>query len=255
MPPFLRILLTRHEPVRDLTEHAKSAIGATVAILAALRRIRSGAGTEALVLGMEVFNRFSSAGFGAMQLLDPESPRPLAADRAGLVLGEAVAALHLGSTPARWRIRGGANLIDGSNPAGATRSAITRMAGQALADSGLAPADVDLIKLQAAGSPHNDAEEIAGLKAAFPALPALLTLKTRIGHTLGASGAAELALLCACLESGRWPGPTGTGPDPALDVRLADAAPARVRILLANILGFGGGHAAVVLEDTAGGPA
>lgn len=34
MPPLLRILLTRHEPVRDLTEHAKSAIGATVAILA-----------------------------------------------------------------------------------------------------------------------------------------------------------------------------------------------------------------------------
>lgn len=34
MPFFLRILLTRHEPVRDLTEHAKSAVGATVAVLA-----------------------------------------------------------------------------------------------------------------------------------------------------------------------------------------------------------------------------
>lgn len=34
MTPFLRTLLTRHEPVRDLAEHAKSALGATVAILA-----------------------------------------------------------------------------------------------------------------------------------------------------------------------------------------------------------------------------
>ncbi len=33
--------------------------------------------------------RFSSAGFGALQLLDPLAPRPLAADRAGSRFGEA----------------------------------------------------------------------------------------------------------------------------------------------------------------------
>lgn len=33
MPPFLRTLLTRHEPVRDVAEHAKSALGAVAAIL------------------------------------------------------------------------------------------------------------------------------------------------------------------------------------------------------------------------------
>lgn len=34
MPPFLRTLLTRHEPVRTIGEHAKSALGAVAAILA-----------------------------------------------------------------------------------------------------------------------------------------------------------------------------------------------------------------------------
>ena len=34
MAPFLRTLLTRHEPVRDVAEHAKSALGAVAGILA-----------------------------------------------------------------------------------------------------------------------------------------------------------------------------------------------------------------------------
>lgn len=34
MRPFLRTLLTRHEPVRNVGEHAKSALGAVAAILA-----------------------------------------------------------------------------------------------------------------------------------------------------------------------------------------------------------------------------
>ncbi|MBL8451405.1 MAG: hypothetical protein JNK97_01555, partial [Zoogloea sp.] len=105
-----------------------------------------------------------------------------------------------------------------------------------------------------AGSPHNDAEEIAGLKAVFARLPALNTLKASIGHTLGASGAAELALLTACIDAGRWPDLPACLPDPALAVALAPECPPRLRFILAQILGFGGGHAALVLEDTHGSP-
>lgn len=225
-----------------------------VALLSAHRLITAGEADSALVLGLELANRFSSAGFGALQLLDPLAPRPLAADRVGLVLGEAVAALALGRTAARWRLRGGANRVDGSNPAGASRHTVERMARAALADSGIGADDVDLIKLQAAGSPHNDAEEIAGLKAVFARLPALNTLKASIGHTLGASGAAELALLTACIDAGLWPAPPACVPDPDLAVALAPECPPQLRFMLAQILGFGGGHAAVVLEDTLGSP-
>lgn len=219
------------------------------ALLAAHRRIAGGRADEALVLGLELANRYSSAGFGALQLLDPRAPRPLAADRAGLVLGEAVVALHLGHRPARWRIAGGANRIDGSHPAGAVPATLLRTLHAALEDARVAPAAIDLIKLQAAGSPHNDAVEMAGLTAVFAPLPPLVTLKALLGHTLGASGAAEIALLTRCLDSGQWPAPPPAPPDPALAAALASRAPARVRHLLANVLGFGGGHASVVLED------
>lgn len=237
-------------PVLWLSTACTSALNA---LFSAQRRIQAGQADEALILGLELVNRYSAAGFGALQLLDPQAARPLAAERAGLVLGEAVAALHLSRRPGRWRIAGGANLIDGSNPAGAAPDTLRRTLRNALDAAGLSPADIDLIKLQAAGSPHNDAVELAALAEIFTPLPSLLTLKSLLGHTLGASGAAEIALLTRCLESGQWPAPPAVRPDPALyptqPLALAAQAPARVRFLLANVLGFGGGHACALLED------
>lgn len=219
---------------------------ASNAMLAAARLIAAGEAEEALVLGVELANRFSCGGFAAMQLLDTRRPRPLAADRAGLMLGEAVAAIRLRARPARWRLAGGANLVDGRDPAGARASAVSEMCAAALRDAGLVPADIDLIKLQAAGSPANDAVEIEGLLGVFGELPALTTLKAELGHTLGASAAAELALLTACVDAGRWVAPRQPA-DPALNIRLATAAPA-LRYLMSNLLGFGGGHTSLILE-------
>jgi len=221
---------------------------AMVALLDACHLIRDGQATRAVVLGIELFNRFSSAGFGAMQLLDAAAARPLAADRAGLVLGEAVSALVLSKEPSRWRVCGGNNRIDGSNPAGANRRSVEHMVRNALADSRIDSSELGLIKLQAAGSPHNDTEEIAGLQAACEALPPVTTLKTCLGHTLGAAGAAEIALLTGCIDTGvTIPLPDGDI-DPAFDLTLTRQLPTS-RYVLAIILGFGGGHTGVVLEN------
>ncbi len=218
-------------------------------ILAAQKLIGTGSVDDAVVLGVELSNRFSISGFAAMQLLTPDKPRPLGLARDGIALGEAVAALRLSSQPARWRLCGGSNLVDGRDPTGAIPQTVTEMCRQALAASGLAASDIGLIKLQAAGSPANDANELKGLAAAFDTLPPLVTLKAAIGHTLGASGAAEIALLMACLEAGVWPH-SDYPHDDGLCTGLAHTMPECARHVLANILGFGGGHAAVVLEDT-----
>ena len=224
---------------------------ALVACLSPHRLVSNGEADDAVVLGLELGNRFTLAGFEGMQLLDPEAPRPLAVARRGLVIGEAAAVLWLGAAPGRWSLLGGANRVDGSNPAGASRSAITAMVRQALSVAGLAAHDIDLIKLQAAGSPQNDSEELAGLGAVFDPLPTVLTLKHRLGHTLGASGCAELALLTASLEAGQWPWAAGLEPDPAFGLPPLHQPPARARHLLASILGFGGGHACTLWQDTA----
>ena len=232
-------------PVFTISTACTSALNA---VLAACDLIRGGQADEALVIGAELGNRFTVAGFGAMQLLSPDGARPFGAGRNGLVLGEAVAALRLGSRAARWRIAGGANVVDGRNPSGTEASAVLAMCHQALAQSGLRPQDIDLIKVQAAGSPANDAIEAMALKQVFDPLPPLVSLKSAIGHTLGASGAAELALLVACIESGVWPS-AGYALDDELGIALSTQAPAGLRHILLNVVGFGGGHASLVLED------
>jgi 3-oxoacyl-[acyl-carrier-protein] synthase-1 len=232
-------------PVFTISTACTSALNA---VLAACDLIRSGQADEALVIGAELGNRFTVAGFGAMQLLSPDGARPFGAGRNGLVLGEAVAALRLGSRAARWRIAGGANVVDGRNPSGTEASAVLAMCHQALAQSGLGPQDIGLVKVQAAGSPVNDAIEALALKQVFDPLPPLVSLKSAIGHTLGASGAAELVLLVACIESGVWPS-AGYAIDDELGIALSTQAPAGLRNILFNVVGFGGGHASLVLED------
>lgn len=218
------------------------------ALLSARSMIRHGHADHALVLGVELRNRVTVAGFGGMQLLSGVAALPFGEHRSGLVLGEAVAALYLSSQASRWRLAGGANVVDGRNPAGIVPEAVLAMLQQTLQSSGLRASDIALVKPQAAGSLDNDAAEAACLRQAFDPLPPLLSLKSAIGHTLGASGVAEVALLTACLESGICPR-IDYPQDAALDARLIDRLPMRARYVLAQILGFGGGHAAVVLED------
>ena len=220
------------------------------ALMAAHALLRSGEEQEALVLGMELKNQLTLEGFAALQLLSPSHSQPFGVDRDGLVLGEAVAALRLSTRePSPWQMLGGANVVDGRQPTSASVAAVVDMYQRALNQCGLAAQDIDLIKVQAAGSPVNDAVEAQGLREVFPVLPPLVSLKPALGHTMGASGAAEIALLMACLEQGAWPA-CGDVVDEALGVYCAPHPPEAVRRVMASILGFGGGHATVVMERT-----
>jgi 3-oxoacyl-[acyl-carrier-protein] synthase I len=218
------------------------------ALLAAHALLDAGEEEDVLVLGVELDNQLTLGGFAALQLLSPGRCKPFGLHRDGLVLGEAVAALRLSTRESSpWRLLGGANVVDGSQPTGASAPAVLGMYQRALAQCGLDADAIDLIKVQAAGSPGNDAVEAQGMREAFPHMPALVSLKTEMGHTMGASGAAEIALLTACLERGTWP----TYPDAvdeSLGVDFIARAPDTVRRVMATTLGFGGGHATLVLE-------
>ncbi|MBS0342569.1 MAG: beta-ketoacyl synthase [Proteobacteria bacterium] len=221
---------------------------AVQALLSAQRCIAAGECEQALVLGLELPNRYTVAGLAAMQLLAPDRAQPCGAERAGLVVGEVVAALHLGAAPARWRIDGGACVVGGSNPAGLEPRALARALDLALERSGLRAHDIGLVKMHAAGSGANDALEAALLAERLDAHASWITLKPSLGHALGAAGAAEFALLAACQESGVWPR-LHYRPDAALAPRLGQAPASAAHRLLLLFAGFGGGHSALVVTD------
>lgn len=219
------------------------------AILAAKNALQAHVIDDAVIIGLELENQLSIAGFAGMQLLSTQAARPFAADRNGLVLGEAVAALHLSRQANRWRIAGGAHVIDSSQPSGASQIAYQKMLDLTIASAGFAKNTIDLIKVQAAGSPINDKTEAQALVEYFASPPPLITLKTLIGHTLGASGAAEMVLLLGLLQQTKWPVRL-PATDPDLHVSLATSLPKTTKQILACILGFGGSHSCIAIEDT-----
>jgi 3-oxoacyl-[acyl-carrier-protein] synthase-1 len=232
-------------PVHAVSTACTSSLNA---LFAAQAMLEAGAVEHALVLGIELDNCLTLGGFAALQLLSRTACKPFGAQRDGLVLGESVVAVRLARHgDSGWRLMGGANVIDGSQPTGASASALAAMVQRALAASGIVASDIDLIKVQAAGSPGNDEAEAQALRAAFSPVPPLVSLKAAIGHTMGASGAAEIVLLTACIEQDAWP-TVADAVDPDLGVALAERAPESVRRVMATILGFGGSHASVVLE-------
>lgn len=223
------------------------------AIDAARSLIAAGQIDEAVVVGIELANNLTLAGFAAMELLSPSACRPFDACRDGLVLGEAVAALRLSAAPATWRIAGLCTGIDaysmtGPDPDGGPLAAVI---ADCLDEAGLTPGDIDLLKLQAAGSPGTDLAEANALRRVFgTAMPPLLSLKPALGHTLGASGIAEAAALIACLDSERIPATAGfADPDPEIALQpTTTRCTAPVKRALLNLVGFGGGLATMIVE-------
>lgn len=227
------------------------------AILTARDALAAGLTENALVIGLELENQLCLGGFAGMQLLSAQQAKPFARDRDGLVLGEAVAAIHLTRQASRWKMLGGAQIVDSSQVSGASISAYREMLCQTLVQTGWQPEQIDLIKVQAAGSIGNDAVEAAALTDFFPQLPPLLSLKTLLGHTLGASGAAEIALLLALLENRQWPNLTLAEDklDPELGLNFAAELPAATRNILICNLGFGGSHGCLALQYSEAGHA
>ena len=223
------------------------------ALDAASTLIAAGLIDEALVLGFELTNRATLAGFASMELLSRTSCRPFDARRDGLVLGEAVAAVRLSAKPGRWKITGLRTGLDGYSATGPDPDGrpIANTAIASLKAANVGPAEIDLVKLQAAGSPGTDLAEANALHQIFGSdMPPLLSLKSALGHTLGASGIAELVTLLACLEAEKTPATAGFAEaDPELGLMpITQRNNDHVRRAMLNLIGFGGGLATLIVE-------
>ncbi len=235
------------------------------ALLVAADLIKRGQVKRALVIGIEGLSAVVLRGFYSLMLHDPAGCRPFDAARRGLQLGEAIASLLLEASDdaapqadnaAADFLLGGANLCDIHHVTSAAPDggAMRKAMAQALADTGVAPEQLVAIKAHGTGSPDSDMAEAAGMRALFgAALPPFTGLKRYLGHTLGACGAVETAVLLACLRAGFIPPTAGCNhPDPALRVRpLQVPLKSRPGCYLLNFFGFGGNYASLVIAHDA----
>ena len=124
----------------------------------------------------------------------------------------------------------------------------------ALRDARIDVADVDHVNAHGTATPQNDTAEARGFCRLFgdrtSRLP-ITSIKSMIGHCLGAAGAVEAAALALTIAYGVIP-PTihhaETDPNCPIDVVANQAREQRVRCGVSMSLGFGGNDSAIVMR-------
>lgn len=225
-----------------------------VAMAVALAMLRRGQATTVLAGGVDALCRLTYFGFHSLQLVDRAGCRPFDADRHGMAVAEGAAMLLLTTEkPAAplAEFLGAGLSCDAHHPAAPhPEGEGAAMAMQAaLADGGLAPADIDYISLHGTGTPENDLAESKAIRALFPVPPPLSSIKGATGHSLAAAGAIEAVVSVIAVSRNLLPANTGCrNPDPALGlVPLPQPASRPVGAVLSNSFGFGGNNGSLVI--------
>jgi len=243
----------------------------TQAVGEATMLIRQGAADIMIAGGAHsMIHPLGIAGFNLLTALSrrndsPETAsRPFCASRDGFVIGEGAAVLILESlTSARRRgVPILAELIGYGSSSDAFRVTDMHEEGRgpvqamqaALADAGLTYRDIDYINTHGTSTLENDAIETLAIKTVFKErakqVPAS-SVKSMLGHLIGAAGAAELITCVLAIRDGVVPATINLhDPDPKLDLDYVPNVPRKMAIntVMKESFGFGGQNNVVILK-------
>ena len=217
------------------------------AFASAYRHLCMGFCDAAVVGGVDSLCLTTLYGFNALGLASTQPCRPWDVDRDGLNVGEAAGFALLEWAEAddtRPLLLGYGESSDAyhmtaAHPEGA---GAVQAIEQALARAELGPQQVGYINLHGTATSLNDAaEDRAVLRVFGPGTPCSST-KGWTGHTLGAAGITEAALVWLCLEHGLIPGTLNTHRiDPQLGAGVVlESREQALHVALSNSFGFGG---------------
>lgn len=221
------------------------------ALLVGADLLRAGLADAVVAGGADALCRLTYTGFSVLRLMSGAPCRPFDPARDGLNLGEAAGFVVLRRSAdverAHARLLGAACTCDAHHmtaPAPDGASVVAAVSG-ALAQAGVAAADIAYVNAHGTATPANDTAEEGALRAVFgERLPPVSASKSFLGHTLGAAGAIEAVVTVLAVRDGLLPAtlhsenaPLDTVPTP----RDAD-----VPYALSTAFAFGGNNAALV---------
>lgn len=237
------------------------------AIIFAANLIRTGRYDIVVAGGSECISKFHLNGFNSLFILDKEKCRPFDATRAGLNLGEGAGYIVLESEDSVKRrnkrplceLKGYGNACDAfhqtaSSPDG---EGAFRAMRKALADSGLAPSDIDYVNAHGTGTPNNDPSEGKALERVFGegSVPPVSSTKGFTGHTTSASGGIEAVISILALTRNFYPVNLNFSSrmEELSFTPVTDSKAVKPIVnVLSNVFGFGGNDSSVIfskLED------
>lgn len=227
----------------------------------ALQQIRSGAADVMLTGGAEAMLCFGGVkAWEGLRVLAPDACRPFSLGRKGMVIGDGAGVLvleaeeHARARGARvlGEVVGFSMTADAGDIVAPSAEGAARAMRAALADAGLAAAEVGYVNAHGTGTLANDRAEAAAIRSVFGAAPPpVSSTKAMHGHAIGATGVLEALACLMALNEGLLPPTVGhEAPDPdcALDVVPNVARSARVDVALSNAFAFGGLNAVLAFR-------
>ena len=188
------------------------------------------------------------------------SPRPFDRDRDGLVIGEGAGSLILEElehalargAPIFAELVGFATNCDAAHVTQPQQETMQLCMALALADAGLQAGDIGYISAHGTATERGDIAESHATSALFGDKTPISSLKSYLGHTLGACGAIEAWLSLEMMAEG-WFAPTLNlnEPDPAcapLDHIRSGGRTLAVDYLMSNNFAFGGINTSLIFK-------
>ncbi len=216
----------------------------------------------ALAGGSDGFSKIAFTGFARMFAIAPEKCQPFDKNRKGMLVAEGAGVVVLEllenalkrKAPIYAEILGYGVSCDARHMTAPFAGGISEAIENALAESKVSPSEVDYISAHGTGTLVNDREECAAIKKAFPGnykkIP-ISSIKSMLGHTMGAASGIETAACCLSIINDYIP-PTINyeTPDPECDIDCVPNAgrKLKVNIALNNASAFGGNNSCLVLK-------
>lgn len=221
--------------------------------------VSSGEVEYALCGGADAMCRKTFTGFYRLGTIAPEFCQPFDVDRKGILTGEGAgvlvlesldSALERGATIYAEVLGYGLN-CDAYHQVAPNGDSVAQVMDIALKNAGVSPAQVDLISAHGTGTKANDITEAGAIRKVFQEdTPRTISLKSMLGHTMGAASALG-AIACGLAITHGFIPPTinhnKTDPECEIDCVPNHAVDADLRVVQNNGLAFGGNNAVVIL--------
>jgi 3-oxoacyl-[acyl-carrier-protein] synthase II len=242
----------------DISTVATACAAGNYAIGNGFDAIASGDVDVALCGGADAMCRMTFTGFYRLGAVDPECCRPFDAHRQGILTGEGAGVLVL--EPLERAEARGARIYaevlgyglncDAGHPVAPDQHSVAACMRLALDDAGVTPDQVDLISAHGTGTKANDTTECGAIHDVFGAAPPrTVSVKSMLGHTMGAASALSAIACTLAIRDGFIP-PTinhvETDPACGIDCVPNEAVDADLRVVQNNALAFGGNNSVVL---------
>lgn len=235
------------------------------ALISAARLLKANLCDAVICGGVDTLSPLTISGFSSLEVLSDQRTNPLSANRNGINIGEAATAFIMTREAIdehKIELLGYGASSDAyhmSSPHPEGIGAISAFEN-ALKSAALSANQIGWINLHGTGTVHNDQMETLAVAKVFGNQTACTTTKPYTGHTLGAAGALEAAILWAVIS--RTYNPQGILPPQLWDGMRDESLPEILitdehsrwlpgrRLGASSSFAFGGNNAVLILGES-----